>query len=117
MRVVAGREDGSHGLALLLGSLVVVAWAALLLVTLETGGRQDERTGALLAVFPRGIGETEVLARVARADGAVIGGTWFGNVWHVYGEQGDFARDLRLQGAVYVLPMLPFAGFGMGGCG
>ena len=73
--------------------------------------------GALLAVFPRGTGEAEVLARVAEADGVVVRGTWLGNAWHVYGERAGFARSLRAAGAVYVLPALPFDLFGLGGCG
>jgi hypothetical protein len=107
----------SHGLALGLLGAVLALWLVALAVTLEVAGHEARRSGTLLAVFPRGIGATEVLARVAGADGVVIGGTWFGNVWHVHGERPRFAGELREQGAVYVLPTLPFSMFGTGGCG
>ena len=58
-----------------------------------------------------------MLARVARADGAVVRGTWLANVWHVYGDRPGFAAALRASGAVYVLPTLPWDLLGIGGCG
>jgi hypothetical protein len=107
----------SHGLALGLLGAVLALWLVALAVTLEVAGHEARRSGTLLAVFPRGIGTTDVLVRVAGADGVVVRGTWFANVWHVHGEQPRFAGALREQGAVYVLPMLPFDVFGTGGCG
>jgi hypothetical protein len=88
-----------------------------LAATLAIAGAGEQRSGALLAVFPRGIAEAEVLARVARADGVVMRGTWLANVWHVYGEGQRFAGELRAAGAVLVLPTLPYDSFGVGGCG
>ena len=102
--------------ASLLGGIVIV-WALALLLTLGTAGAADERSGTLLAVFPRGIAERDVLARVAAADGTVVRGSWFANVWHVHGQDRRFARSLREQGAVWVVPALPYAVFGSGGCG
>lgn len=107
------RHISSHRLALGLAAGIVVAWALALGLTLASAADR----GALLAVFPRGTGEAEVLTRVARAEGAVVRGTWFGNVWHVYGDRAGFAQSLRAAGAAYVLPALPFDLFGMGGCG
>ncbi|MEK0084403.1 hypothetical protein [Benzoatithermus flavus] len=110
------RERG-HLLAFLLGALVVIAWMVGLAVTLAIAGAKEERSGTLLAVFPRGLGETEVLARVAHADGVVMRGTWLANVWQVHGEGERFAGALRAQGAMLVLPPLPYDSFGAGGCG
>jgi hypothetical protein len=109
-------RDGVHRLALVLGGSIVLAWGLALALTLLAAS-DPERSGALLAVFPRGTSEAQVLARVARAEGAVVQGTWFGNVWHVYGEGPRFAGGLREQGALYVVPPLPMEVFGLGGCG
>ena len=106
-----------HPLALGLLALVTAAWLLAMLLTVEAAGQVDERNGALLAVFPRGISEVEVLTRVARADGVVMRGTWFGNVWQVYGGQADFAADLRAEGAVLVLPPVGAEALSLGGCG
>jgi hypothetical protein len=109
-------RDHAHRLALVLGGGVVVAWVLTMVLTLLAAS-DPQRSGALLAVFPRGTSEAQVLARVARAEGAVVQGTWFGNVWHVYGERQRFAAGLREQGALYVVPPLPMDVFGLGGCG
>lgn len=109
-------RDGVHRLALALGGGVVLAWGLALGLTLLAASN-PERSGAVLAVFPRGTSEAQVLARVARAEGAVVQGTWFGNVWHVYGERPRFAAGLREQGALYVVPPLPMEVLGLGGCG
>ena len=106
-----------HLLALGLLALITAGWLMTMLLTVRTAGQVDERNGALLAIFPRGINEVEVLTRVARADGMVMRGTWFGNVWHVYGGQADFAADLRAQGAVLVLPPVAGEALSLGGCG
>ena len=107
------RHIAPHRLALGLAAGILGAWALALTLTLGTAADKGE----LMAVFPRGTGEAEVLTRVARAEGAVVRGTWLGNVWHVYGDRPGFAQSLRAAGAVYVLPALPFDLFGMGGCG
>lgn len=96
---------------------IVLAWATILLVVLATAGTDESRSGTLLAVFPRGTAEREVLAKVAMADGVVVRGTWLGPVWQVHGEAEGFAGSLRAQGALWVLPPLPYDLFGMGGCG
>jgi hypothetical protein len=106
-----------HALTLALLGGILVLWAAGLVATLAAAGASDQRSGALIAVFPRGTGESEVLARVARAEGAIVRGSWFANVWHVHGEQPNFARTLREQGALWVLPTLSLELLGAGGCG
>lgn len=117
MAATSPRPDRLHlTAAAILGGAVLV-WAVLIVGTLARAGGAADRAGTLVAVFPRGVEEVEVLTRVARADGAVVRGTWFGNVWHVNRERPGFAGDLRAAGAVLVLPMLPVDLFGMGGCG
>jgi hypothetical protein len=106
-----------HVLTLALLGGILVLWAAGLVATLAAAGSSDQRSGALIAVFPRGTDESEALARVARAEGAIVRGSWLANVWHVYGEQPRFAGALREQGAVWVLPTLSFGLLGAGGCG
>jgi hypothetical protein len=106
-----------HGLAIGIAVGLLFVWAAVLVATLVAASGRPDRAGALLAVFPRGISATEAIGRVALADGAVMSGSWFGNVWHVYGRQPDFAGRLLAQGAVFVLSPLPYAAFTVGGCG
>ncbi|HEX6012548.1 MAG TPA: hypothetical protein VFY87_12250 [Geminicoccaceae bacterium] len=113
---LAGRKSKVHLGVLAAGGLVVGAWAMALALTLGSAGARPDRHGTLLAVFPRGVAEAEVLARVARADGAVVRGTWFGNVWQVHGERPGFSGRLLERGAVRVLPALPYDVFGVGGC-
>ena len=113
---LAGRKGKVHLGVLAAGGLVVVAWATALAVTLGSTGARPDRDGTLLAVFPRGVAEAEVLARVARADGVVARGTWFGNVWQVHGERPGFSGRLLEHGAAYVLPAVPYDVFGLGGC-
>jgi hypothetical protein len=96
--------------------LILAGWALALGVTLTVAGARDDRSGPVLAVFERGLDEIDVLARVARAGGVVMRGTWFGNVWQVHGEHPGFARELRALGAVHVLPTLPYDAFSVGGC-
>ncbi len=110
-------KDRVHLLAVAILGGAVLVWGLLLAGTLARAAAAPERAGTLVAVFPPGTTETEVLTRVARADGAVARGTWFGNVWHVNRERPGFAGDLEAAGAVMVLPMLPVDLFGMGGCG
>lgn len=110
-------DHGIHRLALGLFTLIIAGWLVTMLLTVRTAGQVDEGKGALLAVFPRGISEVEVLTRVAQADGVVMRGTWFGNVWHVYGDQADFAAALRAHGAVLVLPPVAGEALSLGGCG
>ena len=117
MAAVPPRRDRVHLLASAILGGAVLVWAALFLGTLIRAEAAPDRAGTLVAVFPRGVGEDEVLTRVARADGVVVRGTWFGNVWHVNRERPGFAADLRAAGAVFVVPMLPVDLFGMGGCG
>jgi hypothetical protein len=118
MAATPSRPDRVHLIAALVLGGAVLVWATLLLGTLARAGSAPDRSGTLVAVFPRGVEEAEVLTRVARADGAVVRGTWFGNVWHVNRERPGFAGDLQAAGAVLVLPMLPVDLFGMGGgCG
>lgn len=117
MSTLIDRRRTPHALAVGLCALAVASWALALVATLQVAGTRDERSGAVLAVFPQGASEAEVLARVARADGVVMRGTWLANVWQVHGEQAGFARSLRAQGAVLVLPTLPYAAFTVGGCG
>jgi hypothetical protein len=113
----APRSADLHLLAAMLLGGIVVVWALVLLLILATAGTAGERSGRLLAVFPRGIAESEVLARVAAADGTVVRGSWFANAWYVQGDDAAFARGLRAEGAVWVLPTLPLSVFGSGGCG
>lgn len=113
---LAGRKGKVHLAVLAAGGLVVAAWATALAVTLGSAGAHPDRRGTLLAVFPRGVAEAEVLAHVARADGVVARGTWFGNVWQVHGERPGFSGRLLEHGAVRVLPALPYDVFGVGGC-
>ena len=113
----SGRSAGRHhllALGLVLG--LVAAWICALAVTVQAIGTRPDRTGALLAVFPRSLDETQILARVSRAEGSLVGSTWLANVWHVYGDSQNFAAALHGQGATLVLPPLPFAVFGVGGC-
>ena len=95
---------------------LVGAWVLALAITVHTIGTRPDRSGALLAVFPRALDETQILARVSRAEGSLVSGTWFANVWHVYGQSREFAAALRVQGASLVLPPLPFSVLGVGGC-
>lgn len=107
---------GMHLLALGLFGLVTAAWLLAMLVTVRTAGQVPERSGSLIAVFPRGIGEVEVMSRVARAEGVVMRATWFDNVWQVHGAQTGFAAGLHAQGAVLVLPLPGIEALGLGGC-
>jgi hypothetical protein len=116
MRSATVRPPSVHLLAALLGGLVLLGWAAALALVLASAGAREDRSGELMAVFPRGTAEAEALARVARAGGVVMRGTWLPNVWQVFGAEPRFAGALRAQGAVLVLPPLPFEGFAMGGC-
>ncbi len=118
-RTVGARQGGGlagHGLAAGLALGILVLWAAATADTLYTLGTRADRSGALLAVFPPATSEAAVLARVSRAQGVLVGSTWFGNVWHVYGEAPDFAGALREQGASLVLPPLPVALLGNSAC-
>ena len=106
------RPDRVH-----LGALAVLAGAVLVwgLLIVGTLARAADDAGTLVAVFPPGTDASEVLLRVARADGVVVRGTWLPNVWHVNRERAGFAGDLkRAAGALVVLPMLPVELFGMG---
>ena len=117
---VQGRTDPAdarqHLLAAGLVLALVGAWIAALAITVHEIGTRPDRSGALLAVFPRSLDETQILARVSRAEGSLVGGTWLANVWHVYGQSQEFAAALHAQGASLVLPPLPFDVFGVGGC-
>lgn len=117
MAATPQHHDRVHLIALAILGGAALLWALLFVGTLVRAAAAPGSAGTLVAVYPRGISETEVLTRVARADGAVVRGTWFGNVWHVNRERAGFAGDLRAAGAVVVLPMLPVDLFGMGGCG
>ena len=117
---VQGRTDRGdarqHLLAVGLVLGLVGAWVTALAITVHTIGTRPDRSGALLAVFPRALDETQILARVSRAEGSLVSGTWLANVWHVYGQSQEFAAALRVQGASLVLPPLPFSVLGVGGC-
>lgn len=106
----------AHLLALLLAAAIVAAWAGALAAALGTAGTREGRSGELLVVFPRGLGEAEILTRVANAGGVVMRGTWLANVWQAHGEGEGFAGALRAQGALLALPPLPFESFAVGGC-
>lgn len=108
---------GIHLLPLALLAGIVLAWAMVMLTVIYRAGSDEARTGTLLAVFPRGTSESEVLARVAMADGLVVRATWLANVWQVHGQAPGFSGNLRSQGALWVLPPLPYELFGLGGCG
>ena len=116
---VQGRTDRGDARQHLLAVGLVLGLAGACvtaLATVHTICTRPDRSGALLAVFPRALDETQILARVSRAEGSLVGGTWFANVWHVYGQSQEFAAALRVQGASLVLPPLPFSVLGVGGC-
>lgn len=105
-----------HLLAGCLALGLFAGWAAALAITVHAIGTRPDRSGALLAVFPTSLDEFQILARVSRAEGVLVAGTWLPNVWHVYGDDRNFAAALRGEGASLVLPPLPFTLLGAGGC-
>jgi hypothetical protein len=112
-----GPEPRRHLLAAAIGVGVAAAWAVSLAATAEVVGSRRDRSGPVIAVFPRAMGPGEVLARVARADGTLVAETWLANAWHVRGEAPGFAGALRDAGATLVLPPLPYGLLGLPGCG
>jgi hypothetical protein len=116
---MVGAEDGNprrHLLAAWLVLGLLAGWAAAMAAAVHAIGTRPDRSGALLAVFPPFLDEFQILARVSRAEGSLVAGTWLPNVWHVHGEARNFAAALRGQGASLVLPPLPVALPGIGGC-
>ena len=76
---VQGRTDRGdarqHLLAVGLVLGLAGAWVTALAITVHTSGTRPDRSGALLAVFPRALDETQILARVSRAEGSLVSGT------------------------------------------
>jgi hypothetical protein len=118
MSAVASHERGrvAHGLAAaVLASAVAVGLAATAALAV-LADRPNAASGDLVAVFPHGTDEAEALAAVVASDGVIRRGGPFGPVWLVTSAAPGFAGRLREQGAVLVLPGLPFEGLSVGGC-
>ena len=59
----------------------------------------DERSGALVAVFPPGIDPQTMYNAVIGADGRLVNSTWLSNAWVVYSDQPGFTGRLKAAGA------------------
>ncbi|MFO1037358.1 MAG: hypothetical protein U1E45_10975 [Geminicoccaceae bacterium] len=95
---------------------VVLLLAAACLLALWLAGRQSDRQGELLAVFPPGTSPETVLGSTARAEGYLLGATALPWTWHVTGAEPDFAGRLLRSGAVLALPIELTRGLVLAGC-
>lgn len=105
-----------HGMAAVILAGLSLAAALLTGGLLIMADQPAAATGDLTVVFPAGTSETQALAAVAGSDGAIRRRAPFGPVWYASSDVPGFADRLRSNGAMLVLPALPFPGLSVGGC-
>jgi hypothetical protein len=98
-----------HRFALALAGVVLVVFLAVMAVTMRHAALPDEASGTVIVVFPAGLGEEEVFARLVRAGGRPLRRTWAPGVWVVAGEEKGFAGRLADEGALAAYRELPFS--------
>lgn len=103
-------------LAALLLAAVLLFWAAALGIVAYAAMLPPERDGLVVAMFPPGISDEEVLFGVARADGRLVRPTWLSNVWLVAGDGDGFVGRLSDQGVLASFAPAVFEPMTMGGC-
>ena len=105
-----------HGLAAIV-LLGLSAGAALLTAGLVVAADPPgAASGGLTVLFPAGTGEAEALTAVALSDGVVRRRAPAGPIWYVSSDLPGFADRLRQNGALLVLPALPFPSLSLDGC-
>ncbi len=97
---------------LLLTSLVILM--TMILVTVHAG-RQPNRNGELLAVFPADTSSDSILAAVSHANGKLMADTFVPGVVEVTSRNPEFSGDLLALGASLVLPQ-PSRMLAVGAC-
>lgn len=95
---------------------VLAVWLAGMAVALRAGEAEDARSGALLALLPRGGGELGAIAAAGAAEGVVMRATVVPGLWAVRGEGEGFAGRLRAAGATAVWPPALLESLSLGGC-
>ena len=107
---------GQHRFAALLALGALLVWAVVLGLVLLFGALDDESSGRIAAVFPRGRAQEDMLAAVAAADGLAVSGTWFDNVLVVQGESAGLVRRLKAGGVVAAYHTYGVDYLMLGGC-
>jgi hypothetical protein len=91
-----------HRFALAFAAIVIAGWGTALGLVIATAAPQ----GRALALFPFGTSPDQAVAAIVRSGGRPIGRRWI--VWAI-ATDADGARRLRAEGALAILPDLPFA--------
>lgn len=96
-----------HMLALLVGLAAFAVWAGAMLLAMRDAALPGEAEGTVMAVFPPGLSQERILARVVKAEGRPLRTLWPSNVWIVNGANAGFVSRLKSQGALAVYGELP----------
>lgn len=107
---------GSHKLAVGFFAAVIVAWAAMLAVTLRQAELPPAAEGRVVAVYPFGWSSTASTAAALRTEARLVRETWLPNILEVISEEPGFAGRLQQNGAVAVYRAQPFSLFTLAGC-
>ncbi len=98
-----------HRLALSIAAGVLLVWLVAMAIAMRAAALPDQASGAMIAVFPPGIGENGQITAIVNAGGKPVRQTWIGAVWVVEGDAPGYAGRLRQNGALAAYGELPFS--------
>ena len=98
-----------HRLAIGLFTTVLTLWIVAMAALMRAGALPAEASGTMLAVFPPGTEESEVFARLTRAEARIVRPSSFGFIWIVTSEAPGLAGRLRANGAIGAYRDLPIS--------
>lgn len=96
-----------HRLALKLALGVLLAWLAVMALTLYAAALPPQAAGTVVAVFPPGADRNATGDVVLRSGGSPLRQGWLGLAWQAHSDDPGFAGRLRNGGAVLVLRATP----------
>ena len=107
---------GGHRLAFGFFAAIVIAWAAILAVTLKQAELPPEAAGRVVAVYPFGWSGQASAAAALHTEASLVRETWLPNILEVASQQPGFAGRLQQNGAIVVYRAQPFSLFTLAGC-